>query len=41
MIHSDSQLVVRKIEEEYAARDDKMTLYMMKVRILLRKFVVA
>ena len=41
VIHSDSQLVVRQVEEEYAAKDDKMALHMMKVHSLLRKFVVA
>ena len=41
VIYSDSQLVVKQVGDEYAARDDKMALYMMKVRSLLRNFVVA
>ena len=40
VIHSDSQLVVSQVEEEYAARDEKMSLCMMKMRSLLRKFIL-
>ena len=36
---SDSQLVVKQIEDSYEARDEKMTLYLKKVRELLKKFV--
>ena len=38
-VHSDSQLVVRQIEETYEARSEKMVLYLQKVRDLLQKFV--
>ena len=38
-VHSDSQLVVRKIEDTYEARSEKMVLYLQKVRDLLQKFV--
>ena len=36
---SDSQLVVKLIEDFYEARGEKMTLYLKKVRELLKKFV--
>ena len=36
---SDSQLVVKQIEDSYEARDEKMILYLKKVRELLKKFV--
>ena len=37
---SDSQLVVRKIEDTYEAKGEKIILYLKKVRELLRKFVL-
>ena len=37
---SDSQLVVKKIEDTYEAKGEKMILYLRKVRELLRKFVL-
>ena len=36
---SDSQLVVKQIEDSYVARGEKMILYLKKVRELLKKFV--
>ena len=36
---SDSQLVVKQIEDFYEARGEKMVLYLKKVRELLKKFV--
>ena len=36
---SDSQLVVKQIEDSYGARGVKMILYLKKVRELLKKFV--
>ena len=36
---SDSQLVVKQIEDSYEARGEKMILYLEKVRELLKKFV--
>ena len=36
---SDSQLVIKKIEDSYEARGEKMILYLKKVRELLKKFV--
>ena len=36
---SDSQLVVKQIEDSYEARGEKMVLYLKKVRELLKKFV--
>ena len=36
---SDSQLVVKQIEDTYEAKGEKMILYLKKVRELLRKFV--
>ena len=37
---SDSQLVVKQIEDTYEAKGEKMILYLRKVRELLRKFVL-
>ena len=37
---SDSQLVVRQIEDAYEAKAEKMILYLKKVRDLLKKFVL-
>ena len=37
---SDSQLVVKKIEDTYEPNGEKMILYLKKVRELLRKFVL-
>ena len=39
-ICSDSQLVVRQIEDTYEAKSGRMTLYLRKVRDLLKKFVL-
>ena len=36
---SDSQLVVRQIEESYEAKGEKMILYLKKVRELLKRFI--
>ena len=36
---SDSQLVVKQIEDSYEVRVEKMILYLKKVRELLKKFV--
>ena len=38
-IYSDSQLVVKQIEDSYKARGEKMILYLKKVRELLKKFI--
>ena len=38
-VSSDSKLVVKQIEDSYKARGEKMTLYLKKVRELLKKFV--
>ena len=38
-ICSDSQLVVKQIEDSYEARGEKMILYVKKVRELLKKFI--
>ena len=38
-VSSDSQLVVKQIEDSYEARGKKMILYLKKVRELLRKFI--
>ena len=35
-VHSDSQLVVRQIEDTYEAKSEKMVLYLQKVRDLLK-----
>ena len=37
---SDSQLVVKQIEDTYEAKGEKMIIYLKKVRELLRKFVL-
>ena len=39
-VYSDSQLVVRQIEDTYEAKSETMILYLQKVRDLLKKFVV-
>ena len=39
-ICSDSQLVVRQIEDTYEAKGEKMILYLKKVRELLKKFML-
>ena len=36
---SDSQLVVKQIEDSYEVRGEKMILYLKKVRELLKKFI--
>ena len=36
---SDSQLVVKQIEDSYEAKGEKMILYLKKVREFLKKFV--
>ena len=38
-VSSDSQLVVKQIEDSYEARGEKMILYLKKVRELLNKFI--
>ena len=38
-VSSDSQLVVKQIEDCYEARGEKMILYLKKVRELLKKFI--
>ena len=38
-VSSDSQLVVKQIEDSYEARGEKMILYLKKVRDLLKKFI--
>ena len=38
-ICSDSQLVVKQIEDSYEARGEKMILYLKKVRELFKKFI--
>ena len=38
-VSSDSQLVVKQIEDSYEARGEKMILYLKKVQELLKKFV--
>ena len=40
-VHSDSQLVVRQIEDTDEAKSERMVLYLQKVRDLLKKFVSA
>ena len=39
-VYSDSQLVVRQIEDTYKAKSERMILYLQKVRDLLKKFVL-
>ena len=38
-VSSDSQLVVKQIEDSYEARGEKVILYLKKVRELLKKFI--
>ena len=38
-ICSDSQLVVKQIEDSYEAKGGKMILYLKKVQELLKKFI--
>ena len=38
-VSSDSQLVVKHIEDSYEARGEKMVLYLKKLRELLKKFI--
>ena len=38
-VSSDSQLVIKHIEDSYEARGEKMILYLKKVRELLKKFI--
>ena len=38
-ICSDSQLVVKKIEDSYESKGEKMILYLKKVRELFKKFI--
>ena len=40
VVCSDSQLVVRQIEDIYEAKSGRMILYLQKVRDLLKKFVL-
>ena len=37
-IYSDSQLVVRHMQEEYGVKDERMTRYLTKVRDTLQRF---
>ena len=39
-VYSDSQLVVRQIEDTYEAKSGRMILYLRKVRDLLKKFML-
>ena len=39
-VYSDSQLVVRQIEDTYEAKSGRMILYLRKVRDLLKKFLL-
>ena len=39
-VSSDSQLVVKQIEDSYEARGKKMILYLKKVQELLKNFVL-
>ena len=39
-VYSDSQLVVRQIEDTYEAKSETMILYLQKVRDLLKKFML-
>ena len=39
-VYSDSQLVVKQIEDTYEAKSERMILYLQKVRDLLKKFVI-
>ena len=37
-IYSDSQLVIRHMQEEYRAKDERMVRYLTKVRDTLQRF---
>ena len=39
-VYSDSQLVVKQIEDKYEAKSGRMIMYLRKVRDLLKKFVL-
>ena len=39
-VYSDSQLVVKQIEDTYEAKSERMILYLKRVRDLMRKFVL-
>ena len=39
-VYSDSQLVVRQIEDTYEAKSERMILYLKRVRDLMKKFVL-
>ena len=39
-VYSDSQLVVKQIEDTYEAKSERMILYLQKVRDLLKKFML-
>ena len=39
-LYSDSQLVVRQIEDTYEAKSERMILYLKRVRDLMKKFVL-
>ena len=39
-VYSDSQLVVKQIDDTYEAKSERMILYLRKVRDLLKKFVL-
>ena len=39
-VYSDSQLVVRQIEDTYKAKSERMILYLKRVRDLMKKFVL-
>ena len=38
-IYSDSQLVVRHVQKEYEAKDERMARYLTKVRDTLQRFI--
>ena len=38
-VSNDSQLVVKKIEDSYETRGEKMIVYLKKVQELLKKFI--
>ena len=38
-VSSDSQLVVKQIEDSYEAKGEKMIMYLKKVRELLKNFI--
>ena len=37
-VYSDSQLMVRHVQKEYEAKDERMTRYLTKVRDTLQQF---